>query len=305
MKAQPTNVKYMSRLIFAAAASLAFSLAAAAQVPARDLLEFPLGTLAEAPALSTQMAGALWNPAASVLPHDARYKLGLAALTTPYEIGVEAKLLGAAFALRNHITGSVSLAQVSVTDIFHTETDPQSLGDAIPYGTSVLSAGAATKRGATSYGLAARYRWGSLDTATSGAFSLDGGLISERTFGTPVRVALSTFLLNPGNTEPTTFLAAADVPLPLQDSSWTVRAGLSMQTTQGRGQESYLFTTARYRLFDARVGISQSNAFGNVNRRARLGVGVRIGRYAVALSREDNVAGFGATYQFLLTSVFR
>src|SRR5262245_5152375 len=119
-----TNVKYMSRLIFAAAACLAFSSAAAAQVPARDLLEFPLGTLAEAPALSRQMPAALWNPAATVLTRDQRMMLGFSALTTPYEIGVEARVLGAAFALRNHITGSASLAQSSVTDIFHTETDP-------------------------------------------------------------------------------------------------------------------------------------------------------------------------------------
>ena len=62
------NLKYMSRFIFATLGSLVLTAAAAAQqVPGRDLFEFPLGLLAEAPALSMQMTGGLWNPATASL----------------------------------------------------------------------------------------------------------------------------------------------------------------------------------------------------------------------------------------------
>jgi hypothetical protein len=300
-----SNVKYMSRFIFAAAASIAFSRAAAAQVPGRDLLEFPLGTLAEAPALSRQMAAGLWNPAASVLARGAQMRLGLAALTTPYEVGVNGKLLGGVFRVKDRITGAVSFTRVDVGDIFATENDPQSLGDAIRYGTSILSLGASTTRGASSYGIAARYRWGTTDTVTSGALSVDFGFIVDRLLSTPVRLAASTFLLTPGNSESSTLLFAADVPFPIRDSTWTVRGGISLEATEGRGNEAYLFTTAHFRQFDARVGLAQSQAFGNINRRVRFGAGFAIGRYSVAISREDGAVGLGAQYQFLLTSVFR
>jgi hypothetical protein len=65
---EPDNVKYMSRFIFGLAVSFILSRTATAQqVPGRDLLEFPLGTLAESPALTRQIAGGLWNPATATL----------------------------------------------------------------------------------------------------------------------------------------------------------------------------------------------------------------------------------------------
>ena len=56
----------MCRMMFAATVSLVLLGARgveAQRVAGRDLLEFPLGILAEAPALSDQMIGGLWNPA--------------------------------------------------------------------------------------------------------------------------------------------------------------------------------------------------------------------------------------------------
>ena len=136
------NVKSMSRFIFAAAVSLVVSRAAVAQrVPGRDLLEFPLGTLAESPPLTRLIVGGIWNPASAVLPARERAQVGFAALTTPYEQGVESKMIAAAFRLRPSLSGAASFVQSSVSDVFKTESDPQSFGDAIPYGTQVLSFG--------------------------------------------------------------------------------------------------------------------------------------------------------------------
>jgi hypothetical protein len=306
---EPNNVKFMSRFIFAAAVSLVVSRAAAAQrVPGRDLLEFPLGTLAESPPLTRQIVGGLWNPASGVLPGSDRSQVGFAALTTPYEQGVESKLIAGAFRLRPNLSAAASFAQASIADVFKTETDPntQSLGDAIPYGTMLLSVGLAKKFRDLDAGVSARYRWGSLDTTRAGAISFDAGVMIDRVLGSPVRLGASTFLLSPARkSESATYLIGADVPLIPTDSIWALRAGVSAQHTDGRGHEEYLFATARYRGVDASIGLSQSAVFGNVNRRLRIGLGLHYAKYGVAIAREDGAAGIGASNQFLLTSAFR
>ena len=128
----------------------------------------------------------------------------------------------------------------------------------------------------------------------------------DRLFGTPVRLGASTFLLSPARkSESTTFLIGADAPLLPTDSIWALRGGISVQHTEARGHEEYLFATARYRGIDASIGLSQSTVFGNVNRRLRIGLGLHYARYGVAIAREDGAAGIGASNQFLLTSAFR
>jgi hypothetical protein len=297
----------MSRLIFAAMATIGIAGAAAAQqTPGRDLFEFPLGILAEAPPLSTQMTGGLWNPAASALGPTQRAAFGFAGLTTPQEQGVRLDMVGAAYRLPKGFTASLSFAQASVADILQTETDPQSLGGEIPYATTLLSAGASTVvRQNVSLGIAARYRWGSLDTDHSGQFSVDAGAIVDRVAGTPVRLAASTFLFNPekGNQE-ASYMGAADVPVFRHDSTLVVRTGYSLTQTEGRGREDYAFATSTFYQFDLSAGIAQSSIYGHANRRLRLGFGLKYAGYDIAIGREDGATGFGASYQFLFTRVF-
>src|SRR4051812_27122577 len=108
----------MPRFIFAAIASFVLSSSVAAQtrqVPGRDLLEFPLGLLAEAAPLSTQMTGGLWNPATVSLNGAQRAAFGLAGLTSPQEQGVGLQMFGAAYKVRPSMTAAVSLASASVS----------------------------------------------------------------------------------------------------------------------------------------------------------------------------------------------
>jgi hypothetical protein len=295
----------MSRLIFAALTSVVLGFpgsVCAQRVAGRDLLDFPLGVLAEAPALSGQMAGGLWNPATSALRSNTRAVVGFAGLTTPQELGVRLEMLAASYKLRPRLTGSISVAEASVSDILRTETDPQSLGGEIPYSTMLLSMGVAAMRRNATFGLSARYRWGTADTDHSGAFAVDGGVIVDRVAGTPVRIALSSFLFNPSSaSNEASYFAAADIPIIRRDSSLVVRGGYSLSRTEGRGRESYAFGTATYRQFDLSSGVSTSTEFGNSNRRWRLGFGLRRAGYTVAIGREDGSAGLGASYQFLLT----
>ena len=295
----------MSRFTFAALASFVLSAAAAAQqVPGRDLLDFPVGLLAEPAPLSMQMTAGLWNPATSALGPHRRSAIGFAGLTTDNDQGVRIDMLGGAYQARPGITASMSFTQASVSDIPRTLTDPQSKGNEIPYGTTLLSAGVATTRRNVTVGLAGRYRWGSLDADRAGAFSLDGGVIVDRLAGTPVRLAVSTFLLSPSRTESTTLFAAADLPLLQRDSTFAVRAGYSQSRTDGRGREDYVFGTSEYRRIDLSAGVSRTMMYGNVNSRMRLGLGLHYAGYNIAIGREDGVGGFGASYQFLFTRVF-
>jgi hypothetical protein len=304
---QVDNVKYMSRFIFAALASISLTIPGAAQqVPGRDLLDFPLGLLAESAPLSSRMTGSLWNPATSMLSSTARAEFGFAGLTTPQEQGVRLEMLAGSYRVRPALTATISFAQASVSDILRTETDPQSLGGEIQYGTTLVSAGVATSRANVTAGAAARYRWASIDTKRSGVLALDVGAIVDRVAGTPVRLALSTFLLTASRSkEAPTYLAAADAPLIRRDSSFVLRGGYSFSRTDGRGREDYAFTTSSYRQFDASAGVVETSVFGNRDRRWRLGVGVRYAGYTAAIGRESGAVGVGGSYQFLLTRVIR
>lgn len=297
------NLNFMSRFIFAALVSALFADASAAQqVPGRDLLEFPLGLLAEPAALSSRMAGSLWNPASSALDGVGRWQVGFAGLATPQDQGVRLEMVGLEYRASRVLTTSLSFAQASVTDIIRTETDPQSIAGEIPYATTVVSAGAAARRANAAFGITARYRTASLDAERAGVLALDAGAIVDRVAGTPVRLAASSFLFSPSRRkEAATYLAAADLPLFKVDTTLSMRAGYAITHTEGRGGDGYAFGTMRYRQFDASAGLSQSRLFGTTNRRLRLGVGLRYAGYDVALAREDGAAGFGASYQFVLT----
>jgi len=300
------NLNYMSRFIFAASALVCLTSAATAQqVPGRDLLEFPVGLLAEAPPISRTMTGGFWNPANAALSPGVRAEVGFAGLTTPQDEGIRLQMVGAAFRVRPSITAALSYVQASVNDVIRTETDPTSLGE-IPYGTSLLSAGASTTRGDLSLGTAVRYRWASFDNVHAQSFSLDVGARLDHVAGTPLRVAASTLLLTPNHAADTpTYMLGLDAPILRRDSLFELRAGYSASRTYGRGREDYGFGTASFRQLDMSAGVSQTSVYGTVAQRLRLGVGLRYANYTVAFGREDGAAGFGASYQFLITRVFR
>ena len=301
------NVKCMSRFIFAAIGSCCLASAAAAQqVPGRDLLEFPVGVLAEAAPLSTLMTGGLWNPATASLPGDRRAALGFAGLTSPQEQGVRLNLLAGAYRIRRDINASLTLVSASVSDIIRTDTDPQSHGGEIQYGTTMLSLGAAGVRSGVTLGLAARYRRGNSDSDQSGTFAIDAGVVVDSIKRIPLRLAASTFLFTPVSRDrEATYAAAVDYAVYRKDSTIAVRLGQAISKTEARGREDYTFLTTKYRLVDFSTGWSRSLAFGNTSNRWRVGLGLRYAAYTVAIGREDGAAGIGASYQFLLKRVIK
>ena len=299
--ASKAKLNPMSRFIFAALGVLWVRGAAAQQVPARDLLDFPLGLSAEAAGLSSRMPAALWNPAATALSNAYRSEFGFAGLATPQDQGVQLDMIGASYRIRR-VTAALSYVQADVSDIIRTESDPQSLGGEISYGTTMVSGGAAATWGNVSLGATARYRRGTLDAANRRAFSLDGGLIVNHVAHTPARVSLSTFLFSPWNhAEATTYLAAADAPVMRRDSTFELLAGYSWAQTESHGHDQYISTNATYRRFEGGIGVLQTTYFGGSARRVRLGLGLHYADYKLSLAREEGAGGFGASYQFVFT----
>lgn len=302
LKAMETdNVKCMSRFIFAALGWICTAGAAAAQqVPGRDLLEFPVGLLAEAGPLSALMPAGLWNPAAAALPVGTRGAFGFAALTSPQDLGVGLDLIAGSYRVRQNLTASLSITTASVSDVLRTDSDPTSIGPEIEYSTTLFSTGLAMSSGGVSYGVAARLRRGTADRERGTELALDGGMVWDRVAGTPLRIAASTFLFGIAPDREATYAVAADVPIFRRDSTFFARVGQSIGRTEGRGREEYTFATGRVAQLELSGGLSRSFAFGNTSHRWRLGCGLRHAAYTLAFGREQGAAGLGASYQFLL-----
>ncbi len=298
----PGKLNFMCRMTFAAiAAATAMSSLEAQQVPGRDLFQFPLGALAEAPALASAAGGGFWNPATLALLPEDRARLAAAALSSASEQGVTGQIGTGALRLPSGITIGMSVAQSRVEDLQRTDTDPQSLGE-IAYRSTIVSAIVAGTRGPATLGLALRRRSGMVDIIRGHATSVDAGVVVDRPRRLPFRAALSSFLLSPSrDLERASGFAAVEGYL-LQRND--LRAGLSWQQDEGGGSDGFVYASGRAGPVDLRGGMARHANLNVTTTRLRLAVGVRHARYHVGVAREDGTAGFGASYQFQLTSVF-
>ena len=300
------KLKCMRRLIFGAGLQLAATCPLQPQqVPGRDLLQFPVGTIAEAPALASLTGDGVWNPAATALPDSARYRVGAAALQTGSDQSLSAQILSAAVALPTQTTVGLSFLRVAVSDILQTSTDPQSIGGEVPYATTIVSATVARRQERLVAGLAARYRTGTIDREQRSALGIDAGLLAERLPVADARVGLSTFLWRPANRsdEQTTFNAAADLRVFGTRPARETRAGYSLSLTEGLAAEHYVFTSARSGVWEGRAGLSRTDVYERTSWRLRLGVGVHYAGYIVGVAREENGSGLAPYYQFCLTAL--
>ena len=301
------NLNLMRRIVFGILALVPgwLSPLAAQGVPGRDLLELPIATVAEAPVLATLAGDGLWNPATIRLRNGSRLRLTGASLEGPPDQGVSAQLVAAAYSPRPRTTFGVAVFRAAVSDLIHTEDDPQSIGGEIPYRTLLASVTVARRTTEhVTMGVSVRYRYGELDGARSGSIGLDGGLIADGLRWRDARLAASTLLWRPASdaAERTRFSAGADLRVAGTDSLREARAGYAGAITEQLSREHYVFAAGRYGSVEARAGTLRLSAYGNADWRLRVGVGLHRGRYLVGVAREETGAGLRATYAFTLTS---
>jgi hypothetical protein len=283
------------------------AIAAAQRVPGRDLLDFPLGTLADAPVLSTSTGLGVANPAAIWIPKGHQGRVSLAAVQTPPDVGVSVQALAFAVAVPSDVVASLSIVQASVKDIARTDADPRSLPGDIPYSTSMFSLGVARRQENVTAGVAVRYRVGSLDDQQRGAFGLDAGVLADSLLGLPIRAGASTFLWRPanGSDEETAYAGAIDGRVvgkgPLREG----RVGYSLTLVERRTVEHYFFAGGHEGPWDATAGMLRHESSGESEWSLRIGIGLRHRRYHVGVARDNTRDGIGGIYQFTLTSLIR
>jgi hypothetical protein len=296
----------MRRFIFAAGVSGVLTTPAAAQaVPGRDLLDFPIGTLADAPALSTHAAGGYWNPASVMLGPRTRARGSVAALDASAEQAVSAQMVALSIAVPRNVTASLSVVRAGVSDIRRTETDPQSVGSDVPYSTTVVSAGLA--RRAAPYltaGLALRYRTGVSAGVRDAVLGVDGGVVADRLPIRDARIGVSTYLWRPGNRrdDRPVYAAAADLRALGKGPTRELRTGYAFSYGGADAAEHFLFGAGRGGPVEARAGAARITRYGQSQYRLRLGVGVHHARYVVGVVRDESGAGLAPTYQFTLST---
>ena len=278
----------------------------AAAIPGRDLLTFPIGLTAEAPALATQTGSGIWNPATTVLADGNRWRIAAASLSAPTEVAISAQLAAAATTWRGTTIG-LSMLHASVGNLLRTDTDPQSIGDEIPYSTVVLSASLARRLTPNfSVGVAYRSRTGTFDHVSRTASSVDVGVVLDHLTALDLKVGASTFLAGgKPDVEHSSLVVAADVRIVGKDTAKTVRAGYSVQSAKGLMTENFGYATARYGIWEARGGPVRTEIFGGTNTRLRLGLAVHYAGYIVGVAREESAGGLAPTYQFSLSTLLR
>jgi hypothetical protein len=299
----------MRRMTFALALQFLFAAPLFAQpVPGRDLLRFPLATMDRAPALGSSLGDGLGNPATAALLDTAVLHVGIAAVQTSSQQGVTVQLASLSGRLPEDFVLTGSFVRASVSDLVRTETDPQSLGEHIPYGTNLVSVGVARRFGRIlSAGVALRYRRGEIDVDARSELNADFGVLAT---GIPLRdlsVGIGSFLWRPGRSLDrfTALNAAADLRVAGDSVTRQLRAGYSHSSIVSGAREEFVFTHGRLGIWEARAGLARDVVHGAQPWRSRLGITVHVAPYAVGIAREENGADLQAIYQFTLSARLR
>lgn len=275
-------------------------------VPARDLWEFPLGSVLEPAALANEPGVGLWNPATSYLPPDIRWRLGVASLTTSADQGVDGQLMSLAYRRSSGSTFGVSVARTTIANIVRTDTDPQALGD-VPYSSLIVSASATRELlPHVSTGIAIRYREGRADQFVNNAVAADIGVVVHSLPIGDARIAVSSFLWRPGREiqDRPAVVAAIDARI-MGEKDRETRVGVSYNSVNRGAKEVGPFVSWRFDRVDLRSSYLRTSVAGRPEGRMRSGLALHYTRYVIGVAREEGVFGLGPLYQITLSSLFR
>jgi hypothetical protein len=278
----------------------------AQSVPARDLWEFPLGSVLEPAGLASEPGAGLWNPATTFLPPDVRWRLGVVSLTSSADQSVDGQVMSLSFRRDAGTTIGVSVARATIASILRTETDPIALGE-VPYSSLMVSA-MATKAvfPHVNAGIAIRYREGRSDQLVNNAMAADIGVVVHSLPVRDARIAVSSFLWRPGREiqDRPAIIVAADARV-MGETDRETRIGVSYNGVNRGAKEYGPFVSWRFDRVDLRSSYLRTAASGRTVSRLRSGVALHYTRYVVGVAREEGASGLGPLYQITLSSLFR
>lgn len=306
----------MRDMLFAAswrgALVLAATSANAQSVPGRELLDFPVGALVEAPALATHASGALYNPATLLLAPaggpPSRTRVALGALTSPAERGLEGEVASISHLPRPRWGGALTLARVAVNGIDRTETTPETvLGDVLYDAFTISAAGAWRAHRHLVVGSAVRYRLGRADTTRASMVGVDAGVVADGLLGRrDLRVALSSYLWSPSaeRSDRPAIFGAVDARAWGDGATREARVGYSVGASRGGGTETFAYASGRYRYVEARAGVARISAYGERVTHSRFGVGLHYARLSAGIAQETG-SWLGSLTQFTFSIGFQ
>ncbi|MCU0624678.1 MAG: hypothetical protein MUF53_12570 [Gemmatimonadaceae bacterium] len=280
------------------------SVALAQRVPGRDLWDFPVGALADAPALAGVTGGGLYNPSSPLQAGrpKGRMVIGVTALEASADQGVEGQIVHGTWFRGPTSAFTISVARSAVGGIVRTGTDPQGQGN-VPYDSWVTSIGSA--HSVTRHlvvGAAARYRTGRADAETGQTIAADLGLTVQHLPLLDARLGVSSFLWRPGREidDRSAASVALDARVLGPRDARGLRVGTSRQWSRRGASETFTSLRARFDVLELVAGSASTRRFGDRNARARFGVNFHFARYSAGISREDGVSRLAPTYQFSL-----
>lgn len=290
--------------------ALALTRSANAQAASSDLWRVAEGTLVSPAALADDGLAPIWNPASTLAPGGPGVRLGAEAVHSPSEIGVNGGLVAASFRSASVGTVSLSYGRMGISDIVYTETSPEASGGTIPIYSQVISFGIARPlTRVASGGFALRFLTGRLDRGQNSRIGLDFGVqlatghvrfgavtqFLDPSFGSAARSAA----YNLGAEARSGTFAALGAP-----GTVTVRYGLT--ALEGESAQHLLAVELGLaRVLTLDLGASREATASDVVWRSRFALGLGAGRYRIRIDRDGGVNGFGATYGFALTALFR
>lgn len=290
----------MQRTCLTLLLALACSKPLAAQAPPAAGLWRVVATSLSAPAaLETGVTAAFWNPAAPA--HQVDLAAGAQVVQTPDVLKMGGLLVAAdkAFAAL-HI--GLLYARMDVSDLVRTTSSPSGEEGSIPVYEQLLGLRVAYGEGPLALGVMFQLHDARFDSQDEDGLTLDAGLRLRPHRRVTIAAATHFFPFDFRTTESTDFYGALEV-VPLEhigiagtSTSLAVRYGATYRTS-GDLEHMLAAGTLINRQIRIDFALTNESAYGDRAWRLGLGLGVRIGRYVIALARGSGLNDVGATYR--------
>ena len=276
---------------------------------ASDLWRVAQGTLVTPAALSDDGAGPLWTPAIS-LAQGQRLRVGVEAIQAPSDVGVTGGVLALTFRAPGIGVVNFTYGRLGLSGVGFTETSPESNGATLAIYNQTTSLGISRHLGRRlTGGVAVRYLQGRLATVSRAQFGVDVGAqldLPHLRLGATTRFFDPTF--SPSN-DAASYNAGAEVRTSAIDA-WGAPAVLAFRygvTGAPDDGVAHLLSAgvALGSSLSLDLGLLREITTSDAVWRSLLGVGIGAGRYVVRIGRDGGAHGFGATYRFGLTAVFK
>ncbi len=273
-----------------------------------DLWRVAEGTLVGPPALAEGGSAALWTPAVVLATPQEWGRLGIEAVHSPADIGLNGGVGSLSLRVGRLGTLSAVYARLGYDGLVRTETSPEGIGSIPVYAEAVSLGFARELEPGLVAGLALRSLAGQLDVESRTQLGVDVGLrYSDRSH---VTIAVATRFFDP------TLRAAEQaasydfgceyrsLPSPMWGTIVVVRVRYGAGLSHGQGLEQWLsggVALGPGGVAEVDAGAAREVVTGVAVWRSKFGLSVKAGAYRVYLGRDGGVNGFGASYRFGLT----